>query len=86
MFCGIMLRFGQGLVPTIPPGASNLVISLVGTTSIGFNLFLGSSLAEGKKDLGAAQRGIGFSVTSAMLISVQIMIVGDGVDYMGQVQ
>ena len=71
-------RFFHGLLPTIPPGSSNLVLSLVGTTSIGFNLFLGSSMAEGKTKA-SAQRGIAFSVGGALCISVLIMIVGDGV-------
>lgn len=62
----------------MPPGSANLILSLVGTTSIGFNLFLGSSIAEGK-ELAASQRGIAFSVFSAFIVSVLIMIVGDGV-------
>eukprot|EP00095_Tigriopus_kingsejongensis_P000562 maker-scaffold776_size99073-snap-gene-0.18 protein:Tk00562 transcript:maker-scaffold776_size99073-snap-gene-0.18-mRNA-1 annotation:"hypothetical protein AURANDRAFT_62184" len=71
-------RFGWGLIPNMPEGSANLLLSLVGTTSIGFNLFLGSSIAEGKK-LGPSQRGIAFSVFSAFVVSVLIMIVGDGV-------
>ena len=51
--------------------------SLVGTTSIGFNLFLGGAMAEGKK-LRSAQRGIAFSTTSAFIVSVLILIVGAG--------
>ena len=72
-------RFGQGLIPSFPPDSANLIVSLVGTTSIGFNLFLGSSMAESSKTLGGAQRGIAFSVCGALVISVLIMIVGDGV-------
>lgn len=71
-------RFAWGLIPNMPPGSANLILSLVGTTSIGFNLFLGSSIAEGK-ELAASQRGIAFSVFSAFIVSVLIMIVGDGV-------
>ena len=49
----------------------------MGTTSIGFNLFLGGAMAEGKK-LRNAQRGIAFSTMSAFVVSVLILIVGAG--------
>lgn len=62
---------------SIPSGSINIVLSLVGTTSIGFNLFLGSEMARGK-DLSSAQRGIVFSTFMAFIISVLILIVGDG--------
>ena len=74
-------RFALGLIPNFPSGSANIMLSLVGTTSIGFNLFLGSSLAEDAKSLAGAQRGISFSVVGAFLISILIMIVGDGVDW-----
>lgn len=53
----------------------------MGTTSVGFNLFLCSTLAEKarREGLASAQRGIGFSVCGAVVISILIMIVGDGV-------
>ncbi len=73
--------FGLGLLPNFPPSSANLILSLVGTTSLGFNLFLGSSMAEEAKNLGAAQRGILFSVLGAFTISILIMIVGSGVEY-----
>ena len=69
--------FAHGLYPNFPDGSSNVVLSLVGTTSIGFNLFLGSSMAEGKT-LDSAQRGIAFSTASTLFISVLILMVGDG--------
>ena len=74
---------GWGFLPNIPakrPLAAeptDIIISLVGTTSIGFNLFLGGSMAEGKK-LGASQRGIAFSTAAAFVVSVLILIVGSG--------
>ncbi|XP_040573501.1 divalent metal cation transporter MntH [Lepeophtheirus salmonis] len=71
-------RFGSGFIPNIPDGSSNLVLSLVGTTSIGFNLFLGSVMAKGRS-LGSAQRGIGFSTVCALEVSMLILIVGDGI-------
>lgn len=71
-------RFGRGLLPiAMPSGSANIVLSLVGTTAIGFNLFLGGKMAEGKT-LAQAQRGIAFSTVMTFLVSVLIMVVGDG--------
>ena len=50
---------------------------MVGTTSIGFNLFLGGAMAKGRT-LGSAQRGIAFSTISALVVSVLILTVGAG--------
>eukprot|EP00088_Acartia_fossae_P052510 TRINITY_DN5933_c0_g1_i2.p1 TRINITY_DN5933_c0_g1~~TRINITY_DN5933_c0_g1_i2.p1 ORF type:complete len:522 (-),score=114.63 TRINITY_DN5933_c0_g1_i2:342-1907(-) len=76
-------NLGRGFLPNIPAKAASaaeptdIIISLVGTTSIGFNLFLGGSMAKGKS-LRPAQRGIGFSTASAFVVSVLILIVGSG--------
>ena len=56
---------------------SSFLFSLVGTTSIGFNLFLGGAMARGRS-LGSAQRGIAFSTVSAFVVSGLILIVGAG--------
>jgi len=73
-----------GLVPNIPAKKSDanaepadIILSLVGTTSLGFNLFLGGSMAKGKA-LESSQRGIAFSTISALEVSVLILIVGAG--------
>jgi len=72
------VRFAKGLLPiSMPSGSANIVLSLVGTTAIGFNLFLGGQMAEGKS-LRQAQRGIAFSTSMAFIVSVLILIVGDG--------
>ena len=74
-------RFAKGLLPiSMPSGSANIVLSLIGTTSIGFNLFLGGKMAEGKS-LKSAQRGIAFSTFMALIVSVLILIVGDGTHY-----
>jgi len=71
-------RFFKGLIPiSMPSGSSNIVLSLIGTTSLGFNLFLGGAMAKGKT-LVEAQRGIAFSTSMALIVSVLIMIVGQG--------
>jgi len=76
-------KFGWGLLPNIPTKTENsaepadIIMSLVGTTSLGFNLFLGGAMAQGKK-LSSAQRGIALSTTSALVVSTLILIVGAG--------
>ena len=74
---------GKGFLPNIPDKRENaaeptdMVLSLVSTTAIGFNLFLGGSMAEGRQ-LKSAQRGIAFSTFCAFLVSSLILIVGSG--------
>jgi len=76
-------KFAWSLLPNLPEKTdrsaepADIIISLVGTTSIGFNLFLGGAMAKGK-ELVSAQRGIAFSTVSALMVSVLIMIVGAG--------
>lgn len=79
-----MKLLALGLVPNIPSKKSeesaepaDIILSLVGTTSLGFNLFLGGSMAKGKA-LESSQRGIAFSTISALEVSVLILIVGAG--------
>lgn len=71
-------RFALGLLPiSMPTGSANIVLSLIGTTSLGFNIFFGGAMARGKT-ISNAQRGIAFSTLMAFLVSVLIMLVGDG--------
>jgi len=73
-----------GFLPNIPAKTSDssaepgdLIISLVGTTSAGFNLFLGGAMAHGR-ELGAARRGIVCATLGAMVASILILVVGAG--------
>lgn len=85
VFTGLDFKaFGLGLIPNLPTKSSpeaaeptDIILSLVGTTSLGFNIFLGGSMAKGKQ-LGATQRGIAFSCINACEVSVLILIVGSG--------
>jgi len=77
-------ELAMGLVPNLPAKKfetsaepTDIILSLVGTTSLGFNLFLGGSMAVGK-ELEPTQRGIAFSTISALEVSVLILIVGAG--------
>ena len=43
------VEFLKGFLPiSMPSGSGKIVLSLIGTTSIGFNLFLGGEMAKGK--------------------------------------
>lgn len=74
-----------GLLPTLPqmsavPDAAapcEMVLSLVGTTAIGVNLFFSGSMAVGTT-MADCRRGIAFSTVSALIVSLLIMIVGSG--------
>jgi len=74
-----------GLLPTLPPMSAvpdaaapcEMVLSLVGTTAIGVNLFFSGSMAVGTT-MADCRRGIAFSQLSALLVSLLIMIVGSG--------
>merc|ERR1719232_89941 len=84
-------KFLWGLIPNLPPKTAtsaepaDIIISLVSTTSVGYNLFLGGSMAEGR-ELGSAQRGIAFSTVSAVAVSILILIVGSGFHQEGAVK
>lgn len=65
-------------VPATPEGSGLLVLGLVGTTVVPYNLFLGSSLAVGK-NLGEARFGIALAIGFGGLISMGILLAGIGV-------
>ena len=78
-----LCRLAWGFIPNFPAKTevsaepADIIISLVSTTSVGYNLFLGGAMAKGKQ-LGEAQRGIAFSTSSAVSVSILILIVGSG--------
>lgn len=65
-------------VPSIPPGSLLLIIALVGTTVVPYNLFLHASLVQekwsGAKDLAAAQKDTRYSIIGGGIVSMAIMI------------
>ena len=63
------------LVPRIPSGSTVLVLGLVGTTVVPYNLFLGSALARGSR-LGEMRWGLVLAVGGGGLISLGILVVG----------
>ncbi|MEN8163665.1 MAG: Nramp family divalent metal transporter [Acidobacteriota bacterium] len=63
------------LVPRIPAGSTLLVLGLVGTTVVPYNLFLGSALAR-ENDLGEMRWGLAVAVGGGGLISLAVLVVG----------
>jgi len=74
-----MLELLNGtLVPRLPRDSSLLVLGLVGTTVVPYNLFLGSGLARGER-LSEVRFGLGVSIVLGGLISMGILVVGAAV-------
>ncbi len=66
----------RGLVmPSSPPGAGLLVLGLVGTTVVPYNLFLGSGLAAGQK-LPEVRFGLTVAILLGGVISMGVLVVG----------
>ncbi|UCG50747.1 MAG: Nramp family divalent metal transporter [Candidatus Latescibacterota bacterium] len=66
------------LVPTLPPGSSLLVLGLIGTTVVPYNLFLGSGIAAGQK-LGELRFGLSVAIILGGIISKGIQVVGTAI-------
>ena len=73
---GELLR--GSVVPSFPAGSGLLVLGLVGTTVVPYNLFLGSGIAGGQK-LSDARFGIVVAVVLGGVISMGIVVAGVGV-------
>jgi Mn2+/Fe2+ NRAMP family transporter len=65
-------------VPTFPAGSGLLVLGLIGTTVVPYNLFLGSGIAVGQK-LSEIRFGLTVAVVLGGLISMGIVVAGAGV-------
>lgn len=66
------------IVPTVPAGSGLLVLGLIGTTVVPYNLFLGSGIAAGQ-DLEELRFGIVVAVVLGGVISMGILVVGAAV-------
>lgn len=69
-------QFGQSMVtPKIPAGADLLVIGLIGTTMVPYNIFLGNGIKHGQ-ELRQMRIGLITAIIIGGIISISIMIVG----------
>jgi Mn2+/Fe2+ NRAMP family transporter len=66
------------VVPKVPAGGSLLVLALVGTTVVPYNLFLGSGLARGQ-DLATTRLGLVLAIGLGGVISMAVVVVGTAV-------
>jgi manganese transport protein len=74
---GEVLR--ASLVPAVPAGSGLLLLGLVGTTVVPYNLFLGSAAARGR-DLREIRFGLTVAVVLGGLISMGILVAGAHVE------
>lgn len=70
--------FSGLFVPKLPKGSTLIVLGLIGTTIVPYNIFLGSGLAEGK-ELKSVRSGLIFSILLGGLVSMAVLIVGTSV-------
>lgn len=84
LVCAILVRpplgelLGGAFVPSLPSGSSLLVLGLIGTTVVPYNLFLGSGIARGHH-LGEMRFGLTVAVVLGGLISMGVLVVGTAV-------
>ncbi len=66
------------LIPAFPQGSSILVLGLIGTTVVPYNLFLGSGIARGQK-LSELRFGLSIAIVLGGLISMAVLVVGTSI-------
>lgn len=67
------------VLPSFPPGASLLIIGLIGTTIVPYNLFLASGIGEGQH-IFEMRIGIALAVLIGGIISAAILVTGTQVE------
>lgn len=65
----------SSFTPSMPIGSEVLVMGLIGTTIVPYNLFLASGLSEGK-DLSSSRIGLIISIAVGGVISIAILLTG----------
>ncbi len=63
------------LIPSFPAGSGLLIMALIGTTVVPYNLFLGSGIAAGQK-ISELRFGLSVAIILGGLISMGVLIVG----------
>lgn len=67
--------FSGGFIPSFPTGSGLLVLGLIGTTVVPYNLFLGSGIARGHT-LNEMRFGLTIAVLLGGIISMAVLVVG----------
>ncbi len=71
--------FKGAFVPSFPAGSSLLILGLVGTTVVPYNLFLGSGIADKTQAVSEMRFGLSVAVILGGIISMAVLIVGTSV-------
>lgn len=71
--------FKGGLVPSFPPASGLLIMGLIGTTVVPYNIFLGSGIAIASKSLKEMRFGLGIAVLFGGIISMAVLVVGTAI-------
>lgn len=66
-------------IPSIPTGSEWLILGLIGTTIVPYNLFLGSGIGQGQ-DVKDMRFGLVTSIALGGLVSIAILVVGTKID------
>lgn len=69
------LSVANFVVPRAPEGSMILILGLIGTTIVPYNLFLASGISQGQS-IGEMRLGIGLAVLIGGIISMAILLVG----------
>lgn len=70
---------GASIVPRLPEGSGILIIGLIGTTIVPYNLFLGSGMAK-HQDIKEMRWGLGIAIILGGIISMAILLVGSSME------
>ena len=66
-------------IPRVPAGSGILVLGLVGTTIVPYDLFLGSGAMDKKQTIQEMRFGLSIAIGLGGLISMAIMVVGNAI-------
>jgi len=67
-------------IPWYPAGSGMLILGLIGTTVVPYNLFLGSGIADRTQAISEMRFGIATAVILGGIVSIAVLIVGSAVD------
>ncbi len=68
-----------GFIPSFPSGSGLLILGLIGTTVVPYNLFMGSGLADKGQKLKEMRFGLSIAIIFGGIISMAVLIVGTSV-------
>lgn len=72
--------FSGSFIPQMPEGSGLLILGLIGTTVVPYNIFLGSGLADKTQTIKEMRFGISIAILLGGLTSMAVLIVGSSID------